>query len=425
LLVTSMDRTAYPRFARVVSARELVENFTPADAEVGWARGHTQDEHHLLMLVVWLKSYQWLGYFPKVTEVPAAVAGRVRGALGLADEVELRQAAPMTASRHRAFVRQRMGVSYEAARVRQVAEEAIRQAVQSKDNPADLINVALEELVRARCELPGYTTLDAMTAAIRAEVNTGFFYAVAEQLDTTSRARLARLLVVDPVSRRREFDRLKDVAKAASLGKFKERLALLGDIDAIGPTGTWLKGVPPGKVAHFAGEARVTDAADMRKVGEDKRLTLLVSFVHTVATGVRDDVVTMFCKRMAAIHKKGREHLEALRQAHRAESERLLGVFGDVLSAVRDALAPGASGDPAADEASPRSTAATVEHETAERAGHLVLKTLERAGGVEALAGAHEAISAHHGNNYLPLLPCSSPKNSRWSGPALRVIRSQ
>ncbi|MEV1005125.1 Tn3 family transposase [Nonomuraea sp. NPDC050202] len=399
-----MDRTAYPRFARVISARELAEDFTPTDAEVRWARGHTQDEHHLLMLVVWLKSYQRLGYFPKIAEVPAAVAGHVRGALGLADEVELRQAAPMTASRHRAFVRKRLGVSFESARVRRIAEQAVRKAVRSKDNPADLINVALEELVRARCELPGYTTLDAMVAAIRAEVNTGFFQAVAGRLDAAGRARLARLLVVDPVSRRSEFDRLKDVAQAASLGKFKERLALLGDIDAIGPTGTWLEGVPPGKIAHFAGEARVTDAADMRKVGEDKRLTLLVSFVHTVATGVRDDVVTMFCKRMAAIHKRGRDHLEGLREAHRAESERLLGVFGEVLSAVRDALVPGDDNDAVTGEAAPQSAAATPPHERAERAGHLVLKTLERAGGVEALAGAHEAISAHHGNNYLPLL---------------------
>jgi hypothetical protein len=34
----------------------------------------------------------------------------------------------------------------------------------------------------------------------------------------------------------------------------------------------------------------------------------------------------------------------------------------------------------------------------------LVLKALEQAGGLEALATAHEAVSAHHGNNYLPLL---------------------
>lgn len=162
---------------------------------------------------------------------------------------------------------------------------------------------------------------------------------------------------------------------AASLSKFKQRLALVADLDAIGPTGVWLEGVPAGKVAHFAGEARVADAADMRNVGTDKQLTLLAGFVHTVATGVRDDVVTMFCKRIAAIHKRGRDHLEALREAHRAESERLLGVFGEVLAAARevgsdaappDAAVPGAGVD---------------ERQAAEHAGRLVLKTLGGWGG--------------------------------------------
>ncbi|MEU4409175.1 Tn3 family transposase [Streptosporangium sp. NPDC023963] len=407
--MTSVDRTAYPGFARVVSARELAEAFTPTEAEVAWARGRTQDEHHLLALVVWLKSYQRLGYFPKVEDVPAAVVGHMRGALGLAEEVELRRVAPMSASRHRAFVRERLGVVYDAPRVRRIAEEAIREAVQSKDDPADLINVALEELIRQRCELPGYTTLDAMAASIRTEVNTGFFQTVAGRLDAAARARLARLLVVDPVTRRSEFDRLKDVAKAASLSKFKQRLALLADIEAIGPTEVWLQGVPHGKVGHFAGEAHVTDVADMRKVGTDKQLTLLASFVHTAATGVRDDVVTMFCKRIAAIHKKGREHLEALREAHRAESERLLGVFGEVLSVVAEAMTPataptGDGGTVAPDTVAPVVVAAPTVQDVAERAGRLVLKTLEQSGGVDALASAHEAVSAHHGNNYLPLL---------------------
>lgn len=93
--MTSIDRTAYPQFARVLSARELAEAFTPTGAEVEWARSCTDDEHHLLALVVWLKSYQRLGYFPKLAEVPPPVAAHVRQVLGLAeDEVALRQAAP-------------------------------------------------------------------------------------------------------------------------------------------------------------------------------------------------------------------------------------------------------------------------------------------------------------------------------------------
>ena len=284
-----------------------------------------------------------------------------------------------------------MKVTYDSARVREVAEQAIRKAVQAKDNPADLINVALEELVRARCELPGYTTLDALATTIRTEVNNAFYQAVAGRIGPVARLRLGRLLLVDPVTRRSEFDRVKDVAKSASLGRFRLRLDLLADIDEIGPTEVWLEGIPPGKIAHLAGEARVTDVADLRKVlNADKRLTLVASLVHVVRAGVRDDVVTMFCKRMAAIHKKGRDHLEALREAHRAESERLL---GDVLSAVREATVPGADAQESAHS-----------EDAEEAAGRLVLKTLERAGGVEALSAAHEAVAAHHGNNYLPLL---------------------
>ncbi|MEU4703901.1 hypothetical protein [Nonomuraea dietziae] len=138
-----------------------------------------------------------------------------------------------------------MGVVYDAAGVRAVTAEAIRK---------DLINVALEELIRAQCELPGYTTLDELTKKIRTEVvNRGFFTLVAGRVDAAARARLARLLVVDPVTRRSEYDALKDVAQAASLGKFKARLAFLQNLDALGPMEKWLEAIPPGKIAHFAG----------------------------------------------------------------------------------------------------------------------------------------------------------------------------
>ncbi len=378
----------------MVSARELAEAFTPAADEVGWARSKTATEQHFLALVVLLKCYQRLGYFPKLADVPAAVVDYVRSKLELAEAVEAVHESDRTLWRHRDFVRTRMGVKYTPAKVRAVAEAAIRKAVQSKDNPADLINVALDELVRQSCELPGYTTLDAMSALIRTEVNGGTFTAVAARPDRMQRARLERLLWVDPATRRSELDRLKDSAQAATLGKLKDRLVYLARLDALGPTGEWLEGIPPGKIAHFAGEARVTDAADMRKVlNEDKRLTLLISLVHECRTAARDEVVTMFCKRMAALHKKGRERLEEIQAANRAEAERLIGVIGEVLAAAREATTPA---DPATGEV----PGAGVE----ERAGRLVLKALEDAGGIDELATAAEAVSAYHGNNYLPLL---------------------
>ncbi|WP_260850847.1 DUF4158 domain-containing protein [Rhodococcus sp. WB9] len=326
--MASIDRTAYPRFKRVVSAQELAEAFTPTPDEVAWAREKTQSDPHLLALAVRLKAYQRLGYFPKLYDIPAVVVDTVRGVLDLPGGVNPETDADRTAKRHRKFVREYLGVRYEAAKVRAVAEQAIRAAAATKDNPADLINVALEELVRARCELPGYTTLDAMAATIRAEVNGEFFALVSGRPAWAERARLDRLLVVDPATRRSEFDRIKTPVQAATVGKFKARLAHVQALDAIGPTEAWLDGVPPGKVAHFAGEARVAGVDDMRKTGEAKRVTLLVALVHQQRVEARDEVVTMFCKRMAALHKKGRERLEELREAHRAETERPNGPGG-------------------------------------------------------------------------------------------------
>jgi len=153
------------------------------------------------------------------------------------------------------------------------------------------------------------------------------------------------------------------------------------------------------KVGHFAGEARLTDAADMKKpgeAGEAKRLTLLAAMVHTLRVSARDEVTDMFCKRMAIIHRKGRERLEELREAHRAESERLLEVFGDVLAAAREAKAIGedsAGGDDAG------AVSDVDGGQAAALAGVLVFKAIESGGGLEQLSAAHEAVAAYHGNN--------------------------
>jgi hypothetical protein len=40
---------------------------------------------------VWLKSYQRVGYFPKLVEVPEVFSAHVRGVLGLGDDVVLEQ----------------------------------------------------------------------------------------------------------------------------------------------------------------------------------------------------------------------------------------------------------------------------------------------------------------------------------------------
>jgi hypothetical protein len=106
---------------------------------------------------------------------------------------------------------------------------------------------------------------------------------------------------------RSAYDRLKQPAKAATLTKFEQHLTHLAWLDGLGPARAWLAGIPPPKVAQFAGEAHVTDVANLRKMGPARRLALVVCLLHQAQVRARDEVATMFCKRMAAITKKTKE----------------------------------------------------------------------------------------------------------------------
>ncbi len=421
--MASIERTAYPRFKRTVTARELHESFTPSLGEIDWARELTRSPEHLLALVVLLKAFQRLGYFPDLYEVPIAVVEHVRGYLDMASAVEAVHDSDRTAERHRAWIRERVGVVRDMKQARKLAEQAIYDAVQTKDNPADLINVALEELVRAGLELPGYSTLDEMAAKIREEVNAGFHATIHGRISDTERGLLVGLLTVNESSRRSRFDDLKRPSGAATLSRFKEHLARLAWMDVLGSTDSWIKDVPAAKVAHFAAEAKELDAADMRKLGEQKKVVFLACLLHVAKTRGRDELATMYCKRLARVHKQARDRFEALREASRVEAERLVDVFGDVLAAVRESIeapepveeqdedagesAGDNTGQPEADaegeedsEKKAREQARTL----AERAGRAVLATLDEAGGIADLLASHEQVSAYHGDNYLPFM---------------------
>jgi TnpA family transposase len=395
--MASVERTAYPRFKRTITSRELHESFTPGLSEVAWARGKARSPEHLLALVVLLKSFQKLGYFPDLGEVPELVVGHVCGLLGLDEGVGPRHDSTRTAARQRDFVRERLGVECDKEKAREIASAAMHEAVLTKDNPADLINVALETLVKKRLELPGYTTLDEMASAIRTEVNSKFFEMIASRIDEVDTTRVLGLLRVVAGSRSR-FDELKRPAKAPSVSHLREHLEYLDKLELLGPTAKWLEGIPPGKVEHFAGQARVLDAAELSKVGVVKRTALLVSLLHMAKVRARDELVTMLCKRMTRIIKKGKEDLEKIRERHRAETERLIAVLGEVLEAAKEAV--GFDGE----SLTPLPTSERKLNEVHQSCGQAVLERLEKAGGLAKLSEDHELVSAHHGDNFAPLL---------------------
>ena len=81
--MASIERTAYPRFRHEPKARELQDLFTPALAEIDFARSLARSNEHYFAAVLLLKCLQYLGYFPEFYEIPTTVVNHVRICLRL------------------------------------------------------------------------------------------------------------------------------------------------------------------------------------------------------------------------------------------------------------------------------------------------------------------------------------------------------
>ena len=234
--MTSIERTAYPQFRRLTSARVLHVFFTPSEDEVAWAREQTETPEALLALLVDLKCFQKMARFCSREEIPQAVTDHVRHCLGQAPEVEPDHGAARTARWHRGQVRKRLGVTRDPQRARALAEAAIREAAQVRNHPPDLINVALERIVEASLELPAYSTQDEMAAAIRTEVNEAIFAGITARMGPDGRHRARGLLNTAGSDGRSMFNRLKKPARRATWSRFKAQAEYLDEVDEIGDT---------------------------------------------------------------------------------------------------------------------------------------------------------------------------------------------
>jgi hypothetical protein len=64
--MASIERTAYPRFKRHPTTEALNDLYTPTIEELAFARKSARSDQHRLTLLILMKSFQRLGYFPKL-----------------------------------------------------------------------------------------------------------------------------------------------------------------------------------------------------------------------------------------------------------------------------------------------------------------------------------------------------------------------
>src|SRR5579864_5624692 len=192
--MTSIERTAYPRFTRAPSVKELREIYTPTPTDVAFVATTVRGPAQKFGLMILLKVYQRLGYFPKPETIPGAIIGHLRAVMKLPDDLVPDIASNHTLYRYHAAIREHLEIHSEGKHIRHIAAQAMRSAAQVMENPADCISAAIEILVKEHCELPGFSTLERMARRIRNLVNRGIFQRVTDRLTETEQQGLLQLI---------------------------------------------------------------------------------------------------------------------------------------------------------------------------------------------------------------------------------------
>ena len=143
-----------------------------------------------------LKTFQRLGYFAVCAGIPAPIIRHVFRCAALVELPEQLQAydASTARDRHTTLIREFLGVTAYGTAAREVVVETCLQAARTRDDLPDLINMAIEELIRQRFELPAFSTLLRIARTTRNTVNRRYQLRVCELLEMDARQRLLAIL---------------------------------------------------------------------------------------------------------------------------------------------------------------------------------------------------------------------------------------
>ena len=307
----TVHETAYPRLKSNVSRRELIDLYTPTQAEVELATRVSKGEPARLGFLILLKTFQRLGFFIALRDVPRSIIehiGHDQGLLIVPDTMTEYDESG-TRRRHVAIIRKYLRVKSFDESGQALLSSTVRLAAARMEDLADIINVAIEELIRHSFELPGFTSLIKEAQRGRAAVNRLLYCRVYDRITTEGRIAIDMLLADSSTSesRKTRWNKLKQEARSPTLTHLRELLErqqwLAREYQPIALSTL----LPEVKLRQFALEAKSLDAARMLEMSPPKRYTLAATLIELQNARVLDDLAEMFIKRMLRIHRNGRK----------------------------------------------------------------------------------------------------------------------
>jgi len=160
------------------------------------------------------------------------------------------------------------------------ALRTILRAIRTMDNPTDLINAAIDELVKQCYELLAFSTLDRLVGRVRALVYGRIFRTVTTHMTPEIQSIFEMLLDAQTPLHRSYFSLLKLAPLSPTPSHLKAWQDRLSWLLQLGSMESLVCDIPSAIMRHFAAEARALDASELNDYTPAKRWMLLASLIQ-------------------------------------------------------------------------------------------------------------------------------------------------
>lgn len=335
----NIQDTTYPTVKSGSARKKLMKAFSPDSEDIRFVREHARGLPQQVCFLILLKTAQRLARFLPVKDIPEQVIKIVSEKMGLKNPPEEFKTYDRSGSkaRHVLLIRKYLNIIPFGKDSEKYVRGTAEKTARVKTEPADIINVIIEELIKKRTELPAFRTLSDITMKALLDVNNEYFRLISNSISETSVKRLDSLLQSgnrnktdwDLIRKDSGAPTVKNIRALINKLKWLRKFSLMPEV---------IRSIPDRKIRKLSEEAMSLDAGSMVSLRKNKRYTLLILGVRHRKARVYDDLGGMLIKRVRKMNRLGKLAMDEYHLKHINEAHYLIKILKDVLSSSQEGL---------------------------------------------------------------------------------------